>query len=169
MLLFSDILTGDELFTDAYDVVEVDDSCVEVNCDMITIKEGEVNIGANASAEEAEEDLESGSSVVNNVISAMRLQPTTFDKKSYMIYLKDYMKSLKAALVAAGKSDEEVKAFEKRAQGLAKKILGNFKDYEAYTGESMDPSGQVALLNYREDGTTPYFTFWKDGLKVQKL
>jgi len=44
------------------------------------------------------------------------------------------MKSLKAALVAAGKSEDEVKAFEKRAQGLAKKILGNFKDYEAYTG-----------------------------------
>jgi len=39
------VLTGDELFTDAYDVVEVDDSCVEVNCDMITIKEGDVNIG----------------------------------------------------------------------------------------------------------------------------
>ena len=23
----------------------------------------------------------------------------------------------------------------------------------------------VALLNYREDGTTPYFVMWKDGLK----
>jgi len=27
----------------------------------------------------------------------------------------------------------------------------------------------VALLNYREDGTTPYLIFWKDGLKEQKI
>ena len=27
----------------------------------------------------------------------------------------------------------------------------------------------VALLNYREDGITPYFTFFKDGVKVEKL
>lgn len=27
----------------------------------------------------------------------------------------------------------------------------------------------VALLNYREDGTTPFFSFFKDGLKEQKF
>jgi len=47
--------------------------------------------------------------------------------------------------------------------------VANFKDYEFYTGESMNPDGMVALLNYREDGITPYFTFWKDGLKEVKL
>jgi hypothetical protein len=43
------------------------------------------------------------------------------------------------------------------------------QDYEFYTGESMDPDGMVALLNYREDGVTPYFTFFKDGLAEEKL
>jgi len=33
----------------------------------------------------------------------------------------------------------------------------------------MNPEGMVALLNYRADGVTPYFTFWKDGLKEVKL
>lgn len=33
----------------------------------------------------------------------------------------------------------------------------------------MDPEGMVCLLNYREDGITPYFTFFKDGVKEQKL
>jgi len=170
MLLYIDILTGDEMFSDAYDVVDTDDkTSFEVNCDMITIKEGDVDIGANASAEEVEEELEAGASVVNNVIHSMHLQPTSFDKKSYMVYLKDYMKNLKKALVEAGKTEDEVKDFEKRAQGLAKKVLGNFKDYEFYTGENMNPDGMVALLNYREDGTTPYFIFWRDGLKETKL
>jgi hypothetical protein len=56
-----------------------------------------------------------------------------------------------------------------------------------FIGESMNPDGSVALLNYREDGVTregitifalsssndlypvAYLTFWKDGLKEVKL
>ncbi|CDZ98781.1 translationally-controlled tumor protein [Phaffia rhodozyma] len=169
MLLFSDIITGDELFSDAYDVHDKEDGSIEVDCQMITVKEGDVDIGANASAEEAAEELESGAETVNNVVYSMRLQSTQFDKKSYMTYLKDYMKTLKTALKDAGKSDDDIKAFEKRAQGLAKKVLGNFKDYEFLTGESMNPDGMVALLNYREDGVTPFITFWADGLKEIKI
>jgi hypothetical protein len=48
-------------------------------------------------------------------------------------------------------------------------VVTNFKDYEFFIGESMDPDGMVLLLNYREDGTTPYLTLWKDGLKEVKL
>lgn len=28
---------------------------------------------------------------------------------------------------------------------------------------------RVCLLNYRDDGVTPYFTFWADGLKKEKV
>lgn len=77
------------------------------------------------------------------------------------------MKAVKQALQDS--NPERVEAFEKGAQAFAKKVVTNFKDYEFYTGESMNPDGMVALLNYREDGITPYFTFWKDGLKEVKL
>ncbi|KAF5344147.1 hypothetical protein D9758_008906 [Tetrapyrgos nigripes] len=151
----------------------VDDIVYEVNCQLITVKAGEdVDIGANPSAEEADEGLEEGSKQVNNVVHSFRLQPTSFDKKSYLGYLKvarnytssGYMKAVKAKLPA-----DRVTAFESGAQAFAKKVIGNFKDFEFYTGESMNPDGMVALLNYREDGITPYFTFWKDGLKEVKL
>jgi hypothetical protein len=49
------------------------------------------------------------------------------------------MKALKAKLVEAGKSAEEVKEFETKAAAFAKKVIGSFKDWEFYTGESMDP------------------------------
>lgn len=65
------------------------------------------------------------------------------------------MKAVKAKLQENGASPEEVTAFEKGAAGYAKKIVANFKDYEFYTGESMDPDGMIVLLNYREDGVTP--------------
>jgi len=77
------------------------------------------------------------------------------------------MKAIKAYL--AEKQPDRVEAFEKGAQAFAKKVVANFKDYEFYTGESMNPDGMVLLLNYREDGVTPYFTVWKDGVKEVKL
>lgn len=170
---------------------------------MIQIKKGaDVDIGANPSAEEADEGLEDGVETVNNVAYSFRLTSTSFDKKSYMTYIKGYMKKLKVKLQES--NPDRVTIFEKGAATLVKKILETFKvcfgifisissflghgeihssfdvflnhvllkslqDYEFYIGESMDPESMVALLNYREDGITPYFTFFKDGLKVEKL
>lgn len=165
MLLYSDVLSNDEMFSDAFPMKLVDDIVYEVDCQLITVKAGaDVNIGGNPSAEEVEEALEDGATQVNNVVHSFRLQSTTFDKKSYLTYLKGYMKAVKAKL-----SPDRVEAFEKGAAAYAKKIVANFKDFEFYTGENMNPEGMVALLNYRADGVTPYFTFWKDGLKEVKL
>jgi len=168
MLLYTDIITGDEMFSDAFPVKTVDDIAYEVDCAMITVKPGaDVDIGANPSAEEQEEALDDGTVQINNVIHSFRLQYTQFDKKSYLTYLKGYMKAVKTKLGET--KPERVEAFEKGAQAYAKKIVANFKDFEFYTGENMNPDGMIALLNYREDGITPYFTFWKDGLKEVKL
>jgi hypothetical protein len=96
------------------------------------------------------------------------------------------MKMVKDKLKERGADEEEIKTFEKGAQGFAKKIVTNFKDYEFLIGESMDPDGmyvsplrfhmcshtnsfRVILLNYREDGTTPYVTVWKHGLTEMKV
>jgi hypothetical protein len=79
------------------------------------------------------------------------------------------MKAVKEALKAKGADEAEIKDFESKAQGFAKKIIGNFKNYEFYTGESMNPDGMIVLLNYREDGTTPFITVWKHGLVAEKV
>ncbi|THH06693.1 hypothetical protein EW145_g3903 [Phellinidium pouzarii] len=153
MLVFKDIVSDDEMFSDAFFYKEVDDIVYEVDCAMVTIKPGEdVDIGANPSAEEQEEAVEDGSIQVNNIVHSFRLQPTTFDKKSFVSYLKGYMKAVKTKI--AETEPDRVDPFEKGAQNFAKKIIANFKDYEFYTGESMNADGMVALLNYREDGIT---------------
>ncbi|KAG0139633.1 hypothetical protein CROQUDRAFT_54436 [Cronartium quercuum f. sp. fusiforme G11] len=167
MLIYTDVLTGDELLSDAYKVTEVAGVFYEADCQMVTIKEGDVDIGANASAEEQTEVLEDGAITVNNLVYTFRLQQTSFDKKTYLTYLKGYMKAIKAHLQEH--KPDRVATFEKEAADAAKKIIANFKNYEFYIGESMNPDGMVALLNYREDGTTPYFTFWIDGMKEVKV
>jgi hypothetical protein len=169
MLLYRDVISGDEMFSDAFKITELDDIVYEVDCKTITVKEGaDVDIGANPSAEEGEDEaLEDGMKTVNNVVYSFRLQETSFDKKSYMTYIKGYMKSVKAKLQES--NPDRVGGFEKAATPFIKKVLENFKDYEFFVGESMNPEAMVALLNYREDGITPYLTFFKDGLKEEKL
>jgi len=52
------------------------------------------------------------------------------------------MKSVKKHLTEAGKSAEDIKAFETGASKYVKeKLLPNFKDFEFFTGESMNPDG----------------------------
>jgi len=48
-------------------------------------------LGANPSAEEADEGVEDGAVTINNVVHSFRLQSTTFDKKSYLSYLKVFV------------------------------------------------------------------------------
>ncbi|KAI8799380.1 translationally controlled tumor protein [Cladochytrium replicatum] len=169
MLLYRDVISGDEMFSDAYKIQEIDDALYEVNCRMITIKEGaDVDIGGNPSAEGGEDEaLEDGMVTVNDVVYSFRLQQTSFTKEDWTKYIKGYMQSLKKHLEATNK--DRAATFQKSVQEAVKKILKNFKDYEFYVGETMDPNGMVALLNYREDGVTPYLTFFKDGLKEEKL
>lgn len=67
---------------------EIDDIVYQIDAALIIVKEGEVNIGGNPSAEEQEEALENGAQQVNNVVHSHRLQKTVFDKKSYLTHLK---------------------------------------------------------------------------------
>ncbi|KAF2231427.1 translationally controlled tumor-associated [Viridothelium virens] len=169
MIIFKDLITGDEVLSDSYDIKEIDGVVYEANCKKISIGGENIDIGANPSAEEADEGLEDTSQQVIDVVHSFRLNETSFDKKSYLGHLKTYMKKVKEAMKSKGASDEEVKKFEEGAQGFAKKIVSNFKDYEFLIGESMDPDGMVILLNYREDGVTPYVTVWKHGLDEMKV
>ncbi|KAK9325450.1 translationally controlled tumor protein [Lipomyces orientalis] len=156
------------MISDAYDLKLVDDAVYEVDCQMVQVKQGaDIDIGANPSAEEGDEGVEDGVETVNNIVYSFRLSPTSFDKKSFLTYIKGYMKAVKTKL--AETSPDDVATFEKGAQNYVKKVVANFKDYEFYTGESMDPEGMIVLLNYREDGTTPYVIFWKHGLKEEKF
>ncbi|XP_061180075.1 uncharacterized protein LOC133188602 [Saccostrea echinata] len=172
MIVFQDLITGDELFTDAYDYKIKDDFFYEVEGKIVTVSKGagDINIGANPSAEGGDDEgvddsanTESGC----NIVLGSKLQPTQFDKKSYQQYIKDYMKAIKAKITEKD-GPEAADAFAKKAQTSVKEILGNFKNFEFFLGESQNPDGHVALLDYREDGITPYMLFFKDGIRAEK-
>ncbi|KAI8492860.1 tRNA 2'-phosphotransferase [Branchiostoma belcheri] len=63
---------------------------------------------------------------------------------------------------------KRVAAFVASAQLAVKQILLSFAYYQFFRGETdVDREGMVALLDYREDGVTPYMVFFKDGLKEE--
>jgi hypothetical protein len=89
-----------------------------------------------ANTEEGEEAvLPADAQTVNNLENGYRLQPTAFDKKSYGAHLKAYMGAIKAHLEKT--QPERVADFMKGAQTFAKKVIGNFSEYEFFTTESM--------------------------------
>jgi hypothetical protein len=129
------------LISDSYDLKEIDGAVYEADCKKITVGVGDIDIGANASAEEGGDDVDDGAQTVLDVVHSFRLNETQFDKKSYLVHLKGYMKAVKEGMKKKGASDEAVTEFEKGASAYAKKIVGNFKDYEFLIGESMNPDG----------------------------
>ncbi|KAL9132443.1 MAG: hypothetical protein Q9175_006385 [Cornicularia normoerica] len=179
MIIYKDIVSGDEIISDTYNLKDVDDVVYEVDCRKITKGADNVDIGANPSAEEQEEALEEGTKQVIDVVDGFRLNflgdeasgSRAFNtKKDFQGQFKGYLKKVVAKLKEGGKDEEFIKNFQKGVQGYyAKHIVPNFADLDFYTGESMDPDGMVVFLNYREDGITPYVIIWKHGLSQMKV
>eukprot|EP01102_Stenamoeba_stenopodia_P006454 TRINITY_DN1768_c0_g1_i1.p1 TRINITY_DN1768_c0_g1~~TRINITY_DN1768_c0_g1_i1.p1 ORF type:complete len:170 (+),score=50.62 TRINITY_DN1768_c0_g1_i1:159-668(+) len=168
MKVFKDAFSNDELFSDSYPMKEIEGVVYEVEGKFFnkTLGGESFDIGANASEEEANETYETQTVRVINVIDAHRLQPTSFDKKSYLSYIKAYMKRLKTHLESSNPA--RASEFQTGAQNFVKTVLGNFSNYEFFTGENMDLDAMVVLLGYKEDGVTPYLYFFKDGLIEEK-
>jgi Translationally controlled tumour protein len=93
MKLFSFPL-GDEMFSDTYKIKLVSEVMYEVYGKLETRKLGDVQLaGSNPSAEEADEGTEEAVESGVDIVLNHRLAETGFgDKKSFTVYLKDYMK-----------------------------------------------------------------------------
>ncbi|XP_059608816.1 translationally-controlled tumor protein homolog [Phlebotomus argentipes] len=172
MRIYKDIITGDEMFSDTYKVKLVDEVIYEVTGKLIQRAQGDVKIeGFNPSAEEADEGTdEAVESGVDVVLNHRLCETYAFgDKKSYTLYLKDYMKKLIEKLQE--KNPDQVDTFKNNMNKAMKDILGRFKELQFFTGESMDCDGMVAMMEYRDiDGdSVPILMFFKHGLEEEKF
>jgi len=174
MLIYRDIISGDELASDTSKVIDAGNGLWEIDGKMITKgSENFVLEGANPSAEgeDAEEGGDDSKVTVLDLADQFRYQKIEggMSKKAYQAELKKYMKALTEKLKERGTSAEDVKKFQSEAPAAAKKILGNWENYDIYQGESMEENGMYVLVDFREDGMTPYVTLWKWGLEEYKV
>jgi len=172
MIIYEDVFTGNEVFSDAYPCKLSPDGLVwEANGMSITIDNSidDAAIGGNASAEDGDDGgADDSKETAINLVYAFKLKPYDIDKKQYTKYIKEYGKKLVEKLKAGGATDAELDAFKTKMATKCKEILQNFKDYDVYINEDYNEDGMLPLLNYREDGTTPYFTYFAAGVKGVK-
>lgn len=169
MLIYKDLISGDELCSNSYPMKLIDDVVYEFEGKSIVVENGisENLIGGNASAEDAIEDVCDEANRTINIIYSNRLVEMSFTKKTYTTYIKGYMKSILDKLNQ--NNPERAAIFKTNVQKYVTKIMKNFDEYRFFSGESMNPDGMIVLCNYREDQITPYFVFFKDGLEEEKF
>eukprot|EP00274_Cyanoptyche_gloeocystis_P002585 CAMPEP_0196654704 /NCGR_PEP_ID=MMETSP1086-20130531/4426_1 /TAXON_ID=77921 /ORGANISM="Cyanoptyche gloeocystis , Strain SAG4.97" /LENGTH=170 /DNA_ID=CAMNT_0041986613 /DNA_START=85 /DNA_END=597 /DNA_ORIENTATION=- len=170
MIIYKDVFTGDEMISDSFKLKETEEGVVwEVEGKSISIGVGDINIGANASAEGDPEDegVADEAQKAIDIVYSFRLQETQFDKKSFTLWLKGYMKKVKEYLEKNNAS--RVEPFQKGAQAYAKKLLGMYDNLQFFLGEQMEPEAGIAMAYYAEGASNPTFIFFKDGLKEYKV
>ncbi|KAI4141661.1 MAG: hypothetical protein LQ340_007577 [Diploschistes diacapsis] len=98
MIIYKDLVSGDEIISDSYNLKDIDDVVYEVDCKMIKTGDDNFDIGANPSAEEAEEGVEDSSKQVNDVVHSFRLNYLGDEATGSRLYgtTKDYMSQFKS-------------------------------------------------------------------------
>nr|XP_009859052.1 translationally-controlled tumor protein homolog isoform X1 [Ciona intestinalis] len=170
MLIFKDIITGDELFTDAQKYEEFMGAFYKVY-GKTTTRNDDLDpslFGANPSAEDGDSGAaESSSTQVIDFVDACKLvEAPAYDKKTFMAYFKDYCKHVAEKLTQEGRTDD-VTEFKKHATDAMKYIKGNIKAFQIFTGESVDPDGSVGYLDWEDN--VPYILFFKHALVEEKV
>jgi hypothetical protein len=172
MKIFKDHFTGDELFSDSVPIELLNGVVYKVKGKLRTdtFDIDSSAIGGNASAEGADEEgSEATSKQGVDIVLNSRLVEYSLNKKDYMTHIKGYMATVKKYLETSKPS--EVELFQKNVADFVKDVLGNYKDYQFFCGESMQPDGMLALMKWEtKDGDeTPYMFFFKHGLDEEKV
>lgn len=143
MKIYKDVLSGDKMFDDSFNMKLVDDSFYEVE-----------TINTPVAGDQ-------GTVYINNLVKVYNLQVISVAKHDVSSLLDRYTKRLNDHL-QQNDSGNQVDVNEK-TKSLKERVVSNFDDYVFYTGASMDPAAMIVLFSTRED-KTPIFTFWKHGL-----
>ncbi|PON52095.1 Translationally controlled tumor protein [Trema orientale] len=161
------LLVGDELLSDSFPYKEIENGMLwEVEGKWVVQGAIDVDIGANPSAEGAEEDegVDDQAVKVVDIVDTFRLQEQpSFDKKQFLTFMKRYIKLLTPKLEA-----EKQELFKKHIEGATKYLLSKLKDLQFFVGESMHDDGSLVFAYYKEGATDPTFIYFTCGLKEVK-
>ncbi|XP_028770914.1 translationally-controlled tumor protein homolog [Neltuma alba] len=166
MLVYQDMLTGDELLSDSFPYKEIENGMLwEVEGKWVVKGAINVDIGANPSAEGGEDEGVDDQAVkVVDIVDTFRLQEQpAFDKKQFVSYMKKYIKLLTPKL-----EPEKQELFKKHIEGATKYLLSKLSDLQFFVGESMHDDSTVVFAYYKEGATDPTFIYIAYGLKEIK-
>ncbi|KAJ5114293.1 TCTP family protein [Penicillium alfredii] len=179
MIIYEDVISGDEMLSDTFKIQPAKDCPIlwEVDCRKYLKKTNEdfELEGANPSAEGGDDDGGEGEAImVHDIEDQFRLtwlkpeEGLKPSKDAFKAHLKAYVKKVLKKLEEKGDADA-IAEFKANAAGAIKKISANYDNYDVLMGSSMDGDAMHMLIDFREDGVTPFATLWKHGLKENKV
>ena len=179
MIVYRDLISGDEMLSDAFklqQVVDEEGNPVEglMYCESKMIAKGgdDVDVGCgNAFGGGGGEDEGVDTSVaqVNNVIDGFQYTETQIGTANdFKGWIKDYMNSIRSALKEKGKGKEKIQEFMALAPGIAKYLLKNFNDLQFFLGPSFCSETMVFSI-YPEGALTPNFLYIMGGYEAEKF
>ncbi|CAN6676893.1 unnamed protein product [Malus baccata var. baccata] len=163
MLVYQDLLTGDELLSDLFPYKEIHNGVLWEVDGKVTV---DVDIGANPSAEGGGEDegVDDQAVKVVDIVDTFRLQvcgATSILQEAVFTWVKRYIKLLTPKL--DGKSQEE---YKKNIEAATKFLLGSSATSNCnFVGESMHDDGGLVFAYYREGATDPTLIYFAHSLK----
>ncbi|KAB1213983.1 hypothetical protein CJ030_MR5G017246 [Morella rubra] len=167
MLVYQDLLTGDELLSDSFPYKEIENGMLwEVEGKWVIQGAVDVDIGANPSAEGGGEDegVDDQAAKVVDIVDTFRLQEQpAFDKKQFVTYMKRYIKLLTPKL-----GGEQQDNFKKHIEGATKFLLSKLSDLQFFVGESMHDDGSLVFAYYKDGAADPTFMYFAYALKEIK-
>ncbi|KAG6508970.1 translationally-controlled tumor protein homolog [Zingiber officinale] len=167
MLVYQDLLSGDELLSDSFPYKEIENGMLwEVEGKWVVKGAVDVDIGANPSAEGGGEDegVDDSAIKVVDIVDTFRLQEQPpFDKKQFVTFIKRYIKLLTPKL-----DEGKQELFKKHIEGATKFLLPKLKDLQFFVGEGMHDDASVVLAYYKDGAVDPTFLYFAYGLKEIK-
>ncbi|GLT79391.1 hypothetical protein SLA2020_508820 [Shorea laevis] len=167
MLVYQDLLTGDELLSDSFPYKELFNGALwEVEGKWVVKGSVDVDIGANPSAEGGGEDegVDDQAVKVVDIVDTFRLQEQPpFEKKQFMAYVKKFVKTLTDKL--EGENQEN---FKKNIEAAVKFLISKLSDLQFFVGESMLDDGCLVFAYYKDGATDPTFLYFGHALKEIK-
>eukprot|EP00884_Botryococcus_braunii_P017534 jgi/Botrbrau1/4464/Bobra.0348s0047.3 len=158
-------MVGDELISDSFEMREIEDGFFyEVEGKWTEVGDVNIDTGANPSAEEEEEGVDSSSRKVVDIVDTFRLgEQPSYDKKAFMGYVKGWLAKVLAALPEDKKAE-----FKAKSEPGIKYLLKLIKDLQFFIGESAEPDGTLVYAYYKDGATNPTFLFPAYALVEQK-
>nr|ACU13211.1 unknown [Glycine max] len=166
MLVYQDLLTGDELLSDSFRYNEIENGMLwEVEGKWVVKGAVDVGIGANPSAEGGEDEgVDDAAVKVVDIVDTSRLQEQpAFDKKQFVTFMKRFIKNLTPKLDA-----EKQELFKKHIEGATKYLLSKIKDFQFFVGESMNDDACLVFAYYKDGAADPTFLYFAYALKEVK-
>ncbi|XP_069104888.1 uncharacterized protein [Argopecten irradians] len=155
MLVYKDLMTGTEFVSDSYPITLDDPHPGMIKIKCCNKKEdgvGDYDIGANASQEEEQEELQEAEGKVGvNVVLDFKLEETTMSKKDVKSFMKERMKNL--LKLKMEKDPDSVKAFKEDSQKYMEWILKNYDDIQFYIGNDFNDECIPAIVINKGEGS----------------